>query len=394
MNAVTKLDLKVHIITDKYQVFNEYYPENILTINFENWEKSLENIVEWSSRYDLKAVIGVDEESIILAAKLSEYLCIDHNPLESVKLTKNKYLMRSELKKYGLKVPIFKRFSVHAKQKEIFSELSFPCVIKPTFLSASQGVLRINSFEEFKKGFKMLTDLLSKQEVKKKGGDQANWILVEEYIPGREVSIEGLVSNGQLIDLAIFDKPEPLEGPTFPETIFIAPSILDENLKFSMLKTAQSSLQALGIRKGPVHIELRINNRGNYILECAARSIGGLCSRVLEFTGNMSLEELILRSALGRNVNKAKLIDKAKGVMMMPTEKRGVLKEIRGVDAAKNLKGITDLQTIIKPGEMLEPLPNGGRYLGFLFAEGKDQNTVKKVLKKAWSKITVVSEKI
>jgi len=136
-------------------------------------------------------------------------------------------------------------------------------------------------------------------------------------------------------------------------------------------------LQALGISKGPVHIELRINDHGNYILECAARSIGGLCSKVLEFKGGMSLEELILRSALGRNVEKTQLIDKAKGVMMMPTEKRGILREIHGIKAALAVKGITDLQTTIKPGEMLEPLPKGDRYLGFLFAEGKDQDTVK-----------------
>ena len=394
MNAVTKLDLKVLVITDKSQVFNEYFPDNVISMNFENWQESLENIYEWSLRYDLKAVIGVDEESIVLAAKLSESLCIEHNSLESVKVTKDKYLMRNALKKFGLKTPWFKRFSVHETRKDIFTELSYPCVIKPTFLSASQGVLRVNSFEEFGKGCEMLTHLLAEEEIKKIGGDQAKWILVEEYIAGKEVSIEGIVIDGELKDLAIFDKPETLEGPTFPETIFIAPSILDEYLQLSLLETAKSALQALGIRKGPVHIELRINNHGNYILECAARSIGGLCSRVLEFSGNMSLEELILRSALGRNVDKAKLIDKARGVMMMPTEKKGILKEIRGVDAAINLKGITDLQTMIKPGEMLEPLPKGGRYLGFLFAEGKDQNTVKKVLTKAWSKITVVSEKI
>ena len=302
--------------------------------------------------------------------------------------------MRSELKKSGMKSPWFKRFPVHETPKDIFAELSFPCVLKPTFLSASQGVLRVNSFEEFGKGCEMLSDLLAEEKVKKRGGDEANWILVEEYIPGKEVSIEGIVNDGELKDLAIFDKPEPLEGPIFPETIFITPTILDEHLQFPLLETAQTALQALGISKGPVHIELRINDHGNYILECAARSIGGLCSKVLEFKGGMSLEELILRSALGRNVEKTQLIDKAKGVMMMPTEKRGILREIHGIKAALAVKGITDLQITIKPGEMLEPLPKGDRYLGFLFAEGKDQDTVKIALQEAWLKIKVVLEKI
>ena len=394
MDAATKLDLKVLVITDKSQVFSEYYPEKVITMNFEHWEEGLENIREWSERYDLKAVIGVDEESIILAAKLSESLCIEHNSLESVKLTKNKYLMRRELKKSGLKSPWFKRFSIDEKPKDIFTELRLPCVLKPTFLSASQGVLRVNSFKDFVKGFELLSDLLTEMKVKKRGGDQVKWILVEEYIPGKEVSIEGIVNEGKLKDLAIFDKPEPLEGPIFQETILITPSILDEHLEFSLLETAQIALKALGIRKGPVHIELRINDKGNYILECAARSIGGLCSKVLEFKGGMSLEELILRSALGRNVEKTQLIDKAKGVMMMPTEKRGILREIHGIKAALAVKGITDVQITIKPGEMLEPLPKGDRYLGFLFAEGKDQDTVKIALQEAWLKIKVVLDKI
>ena len=393
MNAVIKLDLKVLVITDKSQVFSEHYPENVITMNFQLWKDWLDIIREWSERYDLKAVIGVDEESIILAARLSESLCIEHNSLESVKITKDKYLMRRELKKFGLIGPWFKRFSVHKQPQEIFSEISLPCVIKPTFLSASQGVFRVNSLEEFMGGFEMLIDLLSQDEMKMLGGDKANWILVEEFIPGKEVSIEGIVNNGILKDLAIFDKPEPLDGPTFPETIFVTPTILDEHVQLSILETAQTALKALNIVKGPVHVELRINNNGNYILECAARSIGGLCSKILEFKGGMSLEELILCSSLGRNVEKTKLIERAKGVMMMPIEKRGILREIIGIEAALSVRGITDLQTTIRLNEILEPLPKGGRYLGFLFAEGKDQDMVKKVLKKAWSKIELVYEK-
>ena len=394
IDAATKLDINILVITDKSQVFSEYYPDNVITMNFEHWQESIANIREWSERYDLKAVIGVDEESIILAAKLSESLCIEHNSLESVKLTKDKYLMRSELKKSGLKSPWFKRFSVHETPKDIFAELIFPCVIKPTFMSASQGVLRVNSFEEFGKGCEMLSDLLAEEKVKKRGGDQANWILVEEYIPGKEVSIEGIVNNGKLKDLAIFDKPESLEGPIFPETIFITPTILDEHLQSSLLETAQSALQALGISKGPVHIELRINDHGNYILECAARSIGGLCSKVLEFKGGMSLEELILRSALGRNIENTNFSGTVKGVMMMPINNKGILREIRGTEEALAVKGITELQITIKSGGILEPLPEGGRYLGFIFAEGKDQNSVLKNLKKAWAKIEIVSDNI
>jgi len=392
ITVVEKLDLKVLVISDKSQVFSGKYPDNLMIINFHHWKDRLDEISEWSERNGLKAVIGVDEESIVLAANLSNYLKVEHNPVESVLLTKDKYLMRFELKNARLNSPWFKRFSIHDSPNKIINEISFPCVIKPTFLSASRGVIRVNTTKELAKGIKTLNELLSLEEIRERGGEQSDWILVEEYIPGKEVAIEGIVSESKLKVLAVFDKPEPPVGPTFEETIFVTPSILPEKTLYSLFKTAQNAVNALGIVKGPVHIEVRINSSGNYILECASRSIGGLCSKILEFQGGMSLEELILRSYLGRNVEKSKLSGSARGVMMMPTEKMGTLKEMRGVENALNVKGIIDLQITVKPGEKLEPLPKGDRYLGFIFAEDKNQELVIKALKNAWSKIGVVLE--
>ena len=394
MDAVSKLELKVLVLTDKSQVFSRNYPDKVITMDFENWRVQIENIREWSVKHDLQAVVGVDEESIVLAARLSEILGLEHNSLESVKLTKDKFLMRKALKDAGLKVPWFKRFSVHQAPQEYLKEISFPCILKPTFLSASQGVVRANSPEEFCRGVEMLSKLLAQAEVIKRGGEQANWLLVEEFLPGKEVSLEGIVNNGKLKELAIFDKPETLDGPTFPETILITPTLLDKPLQESLLETAQTTVEALGIIKGPVHLEFRINKKGNFILECAARSIGGLCTKVLEFKGGMSLEELILRSVLGRNIGKTNLSGTVKGVMMMPIKNKGILREFRGIEAALAVKGITDLQITIKNGGNLEPLPEGGRYLGFIFAEGKDQKTVLINLKNAWAKIEVVSDNI
>jgi len=392
ITVVEKLDLKVLVISDKSQVFSGKYPDNLMIINFHHWKDRLDEISEWSERNGLKAVIGVDEESIVLAANLSNYLKVEHNPVESVLLTKDKYLMRFELKNARLNSPWFKRFLIHDSPNKMINEISFPCVIKPTFLSASRGVIRVNTTKELAKGIKTLNELLSLEEIRERGGEQSDWILVEEYIPGKEVAIEGIVSESKLKVLAVFDKPEPLVGPTFEETIFVTPSILPEKTLYSLFKTAQNAVNALGIVKGPVHIEVRINSSGNYILECASRSIGGLCSKILEFQGGMSLEELILRSYLGRNVEKSKLSGSARGVMMMPTEKMGTLKEMRGVENALNVKGIIDLQITVKPGEKLEPLPKGDRYLGFIFAEDKNQELVIKALKNAWSKIGVVLE--
>jgi len=394
ITVVDKLDLKVLVISDKSQVFSGKYPDNLMIMNFHHWKDRLDEISEWSERNGLKAVIGVDEESIVLAAILSKYLKVEHNPVESVLLTKDKYLMRFELKNARLISPWFKRFSIHDSPKKIINDISFPCVIKPTFLSASQGVIRVNTIQDLDNGIKTINELLSLEEIRERGGKQSDWILVEEYIPGKEVAIEGIVSESKLKVLAVFDKPETSKGPTFEETIIVTPSILPEKTLYSLFETAQNAVNALGIVKGPVHIELRINSNGNYILECASRSIGGLCSKVLEFQGGMSLEELILRSYLGRNVEKSKLTGSARGVMMMPTEKRGILKEMRGIENALNVKGVTDLQITVKPGEKLEPLPKSGRYLGFIFAEDKDQKLVIKALKNAWSKIAVVLENI
>lgn len=392
INAVEKLDLKVLVISDKSQVFSGKYPDNLLIMNFHHWNDRLDEISQWSERNGLKAVIGVDEESIVLAANLSKFLKVEHNSVESVLLTKDKYLMRIELKKAEVNSPWFKRFSIHDSTNKIINEISLPCVIKPTFLSASRGVIRVNTIKELANGIKTINELFSLEEIRERGGEKSDWILVEEYIPGKEVAIEGIVSEGKLKVLALFDKPEPLEGPTFEETIIVTPSALSEKNQLSLFETAQNAVKALGIVMGPVHVEVRINSSGNYILECASRSIGGLCSKVLEFQGGMSLEELILRSYLGRNVEKSKLTGFARGVMMMPTEKMGILKEMRGVEDALNVKGVTDLQITVKPGEKLEPLPKGDRYLGFIFAEDKDQELVIKALKKAWLKIEVFLE--
>ena len=215
ITAVKKLDLRVLVISDKSQVFSGKYPDNFIIMNFHHWKDKLDEISEWSELNSLKAVIGVDEESIVLAANISNYLNKEHNPVDSVLLTKDKYLMRIELKKAGICSPWFKRFPVHESPKKIINEIIFPCVIKPTFLSASRGVIRVNTIKELSDGFKTLNELLSLEEIRKRGGDQSDWILVEEYIPGKEVAIEGIVSEGKLKVLAVFDKPEPLVGPTF-----------------------------------------------------------------------------------------------------------------------------------------------------------------------------------
>ena len=392
MEAAIKLDLKVMVITERTQVFEEVYPDSIITLDFKNWTDHLPQIRAWTGDLELKTVVGVDEESVLIAAEISSSLGIRHNSVDSVRKTRDKYLMRSCLEEAGLQSPWFHRFPIHGKASEMVEALSFPCVLKPTFLSASRGVVRVDGKEEFFTGLNMLRSLLGRPEMEELGGEQVHWFLAESYIPGREYSLEGIVMNGQLKPLALFDKPDPLEGPTFPETLYITPSRLDQKRQVELYEIAEKALKALGISQGPVHIEARLGNNGFHILECAARSIGGLCSRVLEFTGGMSLEELILRSSLGRDVESAHRLPDARGVMMMPVQCSGILRKIKGRDESLGVEGITGIEMTASPGDMLETLPWDGKYPGFLFAEGKDQVAVEGILRQAWSRMELVIE--
>ena len=164
--------------------------------------------------------------------------------------------------------------------------------------------------------------------------DNQKWeSLTKESILEKKPWFEVFREEIQLPDGKVIPEYYEIEMPhytavfavTLEEKIIETPSVLKKKIHYLLLETIQIVVKALGIVKGPVHAEARINRNGNYILECASRSIGGFCSKVLEFQGGISLEELILRSYLGRNIEKSKLIGNARGVMMMPTEKMGML---------------------------------------------------------------------
>src|SRR5258705_5865076 len=251
----------------------------------------------------LRAVVGVEDATTFLAAMASEALGLPHNPVESVRATRDKHRMREILRAAHVPVPQFLRCSVAEDPMETARRVAYPCVLKPLFLSASRGVIRADRPEEFVAAFLRVKTLLSLPEVARKGGESARWILAESYIHGSEVALEGLLVGGALRELALFDKPEPLEGPFFEETIYVTPSRLPQAVRREIFACAARTASALGLREGPIHAELRINAEGVWPLEVAARSIGGLCSRTLRFGAGVSLEELILRHALGTNLN-------------------------------------------------------------------------------------------
>jgi len=261
--------------------------------------------------------------------------------------------------------------------------------VKPISLSASCGVIRANDRDEFVAAFHRVAALLEKLGEETLGAG-AGKILVEDFVPGREVALEGLLTDGELRVLALFDKPDPLDGPFFEETIYVTPSRLPAAVQREIASCAARAARALGLREGPVHGELRMSDRGVWVIEVAARSIGGRCSRTLRFAAGMSLEEVILRHALRMDIPSLDREGKAAGVMMLPIPRAGVLEEVRGQEKALAVPGIEGLEITAQPGDELVPLPEGTRYLGFLIARGDKPEAVEAALRDAHRRLEFV----
>jgi biotin carboxylase len=280
-------------------------------------------------------------------------------------------------------------YGIAEKPEDIVQHVNFPCILKPLTLSASCGVIRANNPESFHKAFIRVGDLL--KSFGRLGQEEADrQILIEDFIPGTEVALEGLLTNGELRPLAMFDKPDPLDGPYFEETIYVTPSRLTSALQKQIHETLAKAALAIGLREGPVHGELRINDQGVWVIEVAARSIGGKCSRTLQFGTGMSLEELILSHALGRELPPLDLQEGAAGVMMIPIPREGILERVDRQRAAQQIPGVEELVMTAESGDHLIPLPEGTRYLGFIVARRKQPEEVETSLREAHRRLTIV----
>src|SRR2546426_195839 len=388
--AGLRTGVRVVVGSEEKQTLEEVVPGGTVTMDFRDLEAACRKIIDFAREHPLKAVVGVEDETTVLAAMASKALGMPHTPVESVRATRDKHRMREILRAAGVPVPQFLRISLAEDPWEAAGRVAYPCVLKPLFLSASRGVIRANRPEEFASAFLRVKALLSLPEVAGKGGESARWILAETYIPGTEVALEGLLVGGILRELALFDKPDPLEGPFFEETIYITPSRLPQPFRREIVACAARTASALGLVEGPVHAELRINTEGVWPLEVAARSIGGLCSRTLRFGAGVSLEELILRHALGTNLDSLEREPCAAGVMMIPIPGAGVLKEFGGVEKAREVAGIEELTQSIPLGQAVTPLPEGSRYLGFIFAKAASPAAVEEALRRAHRCLRIV----
>ena len=287
--------------------------------------------------------------------------------------------MRNIMSAGGAPCPVFRRFWLSDNPNWIAAQVTYPCVVKPLRLSGSRGVIRADNQTEFVAAFTRLKRYLLSEGNK----ELETAFLVEDFIPGFEVALEGIMTHGQLKVLTLFDKPDPLDGPFFEETIYVTPSRLAEDVQQSIAHAVALAAAALGLREGPVHAELRVNEQGPWMLEIAGRSIGGLCSTVLEFGSGMCLEELILRHAIGEEISTIRRNEAAAGVMMIPIPSAGMLKGVHGIEEALSVPLITGVEITAKLNNQLIPLPEGASYLGFIFARGETPAEVEDAIRRA-----------
>jgi biotin carboxylase len=370
--AAGALDLDLIVASDRRSALQAVMGDRSQLVALDRPQEAADRLVALHERLPFDAVLGIDDQGVLAASVVAERLGMPHSSVAAVAATRDKHLLRKRLSAAGMAQPSFALATDDAGVETAMESVGLPCVLKPLHLSASRGVIRADSVPEALAAARRIRDLAGSSD-----------LLVESYVGGIEVAVEALVSAGDIHVLAIFDKPDPLEGPYFEETIYVTPSRLAPGVQQRIRTELERALGAIELNEGPIHAEFRINETGVVALEIAARSIGGLCSRALRFGAGVSLEELILRHALGLGVGERRLEDGSSGVMMIPIPARGTLVRVGNVEGARAVPGIEGLEITIPSGQKVVPLPEGDRYLGFLFAAANDPEEVEDSLRRA-----------
>ena len=333
----------------------------------------------------IDAVVAADTPMLVLAATVAAAMGLPHNPVDAVRAALDKAAQRQRWAAAGVPQPSFRLVPAGDGVRQAAEAIGFPCVLKAVSLSASQGVLRADDPTAAVEAARRIRQILDDAE---RPADEP--LLIEEYLPGPELSIDGVLTAGDLTVTAVFDKPGMPDGPTFEETLLVSPSRLAERTLAAAVRTAADAARSLGLSTGPVHAELRICDRGPAMLELAPRSIGGLCSRALRFAGGVSLEEIVLANALGRPIPGGGGPAAPCGIYMLPVARPGILRAVEGKADALAVSGVTGLTITIPPGQRVRPLPDGDRYLGFVYAEADTPADVEEALTAAVARLRVV----
>jgi len=380
--AAERLGIGIVLGTDRCHRIEDPWGDNATAVRFHDPYRSVKTLETLAKVLPFDAIVAVGDQPTFLAALTAERLGLPYNRPSAVAACRDKYLSRESFRAAGLQVPEYFKVRLGEDPRQAAARAPYPCVLKPLSLSASRGVIRANDEEEFTAAFRRIKALLETRDIARLREEQNRYIQVESFIEGQEFALEGILTGGRLKTLALFDKPDPLNGPFFEETIYVTPSRAYE-AQIELMATAEQAVRSLGLERGPVHIELRFNREGAWVLEVAPRPIGGLCAKALRFDSGMSLEELILRHALGEDVSGARPMDAASGVMMIPVPRGGIYEDVAGVEQASAIPGIEEVLITAKQGQRILPWPEGSSYLGFIFARGETPEAVERALRRS-----------
>jgi biotin carboxylase len=395
--AAERLRVDLVFATDRCHVLDDPWRDQAVPIRFHDEEASLQAILQLARPID--GVVSVGDQPTRIAARLLRALGLPGHPAEAVTIARNKLLTRQALQRAGLQVPWFRAVAIDADPEALAAQVRYPCVIKPLGLSASRGVMRADEPTGFAASVRRLLRLLESPAVRAERNPLSEGAVVEGFIPGREFAVEAIVDRGELHVLTIFDKPDPLDGPFFEETIYLTPSAAPPAVQKDISVALSRAVDVIGLSHGPIHAECRVNQQGVFLLEIAARPIGGLCARALRFervggpdSQPVPFEEVLLRHALGESPQDWRREAAASGVMMIPIPARGTLRDVGGVEEARGVAGVTDVRITAKLGHLLVPLPEGATYLGFIFARGTEASEVDQAIRQAHRKLRFTIE--
>ena len=400
-DAAERLGIELAFATDRCQNLQDPWRDRAIPVRFYDEDASVRAIVEGAEKMPIDGVIAVGDRPTVLAALAARALGLRGNTPEAARASSNKLLMRQALDRAGLPCPWFFDVDAGIGLQQAMARAAYPCVVKPLAMAASRGVMRADGPDDLAIAFKRLQALLSRRDVQVQRNAAHDRVLVEGYIPGDELAIEAVLEDGALHVLAIFEKPDPLVGPFFEETIYITPPRVDPALQALVGRAVASACRAIGLTDGPAHAEVRVaapEAEHVYVIEVAARPIGGLCARALRFAasaggGEIGLEELLLLHATGHSGIQYRRESRASGVMMIPVPRRGIFKRVERLDRARAVPGVEDIVITAKPDQRLVPLPEGSSYPGFIFARGDTPEVVERALRLAHATLQWVVER-
>ena len=409
-DAAAELGVELMFATDRCHALDDPWRDAAVPVRFHDEEGSLAAILDASRTRPIDGVLALGDRPVVLAALAAGALGLRGNPPGAARASAHKRLARERFAADGLTTPWHLPVRAGADLGEVLDRVRYPAVIKPVALSGSRGVIRADNPNELVAAYERVSKLVSRPEVRAQRTGSEGELLIEGFVAGREYAVEGLLTGGELRPLALFDKPDPLDGPFFEETIYVTPAAVTEEVARAIHATVARAARALGLRHGPIHAECRLAGDTVVVLEVAARPIGGLCSRVLRFTppppsasstrgsrqsqaagtggGALSLEHVLLRHALGEDVSGIERDDRAAAVMMIPIPRRGVLRGVAGEAAARDVPRIEDVRITAKQDQLLEPLPEAGSYLGFIFARAASGAEAEAAVREAHRRLT------